>query len=64
MNYVTKRRIAGITLPAVAGLALTGTGFGLWVFQNDLDAKTAEAHYEVTAAVSAEKLAAKMTDDK
>ena len=34
-NY--EKKLVAVTLPLIAGVALSGTGFGLWVFNETVD---------------------------
>ena len=35
-----KKNLLAVLLPVVAGVALSGTGFGLWVFKENIESKT------------------------
>lgn len=38
-----KKKLVAVTLPLIAGEALSGTGFGLWVFNETVDPFTVGA---------------------
>lgn len=45
-----KKNLLAVLLPVVAGVALSGTGFGLWVFNEDIDSKTIGASMQLEPA--------------
>lgn len=47
-----KKNLLAVLLPVVAGVALSGTGFGLWVFNKDVDSKTIGASMELQPAIN------------
>lgn len=47
-----KKNLLAVLLPVVAGVALSGTGFGLWVFNVDVDSKTIGASMELQPAIN------------
>ena len=47
-----KKNLLAVLLPVVAGVALSGTGFGLWVFHVDVDSKTIGASMELQPAIN------------
>lgn len=52
-----KKNLLAVLLPVVAGVALSGTGFGLWVFNEDVDNKLVGASMQVEPAINFEKAA-------
>lgn len=52
-----KKNLLAVLLPVVAGVALSGTGFGLWVFNQDVDNKFVGASMQVEPAINFEKTA-------
>lgn len=60
------RKILSVVLPALTFLALSGTGFGVWVFQTDTGSNTEHANFEVTDAFSVSGLSIAMdsSDDE
>ncbi|MDD7213544.1 MAG: hypothetical protein SPG94_02750 [Candidatus Enterosoma sp.] len=47
-----KKNLLAVLLPVVAGVALSGTGFGLWVFKEDVDNKLVGASMQVEPAIN------------
>lgn len=47
-----KKNLLAVLLPVVAGVALSGTGFGLWVFKENVDAKSIGASMELQPAIN------------
>ena len=47
-----KKNLLAVLLPVVAGVALSGTGFGLWVFNEDVASKTIGASMQVEPAIN------------
>ena len=47
-----KKNLLAVLLPVVAGVALSGTGFGLWVFNQDVDNKLVGASMQVEPAIN------------
>ena len=47
-----KKNLLAVLLPVVAGVALSGTGFGLWVFDEDVDNKLVGASMQVEPAIN------------
>lgn len=45
-----KKNLLAVLLPVVAGVALSGTGFGLWVFNEDIKSKTIGASMQLEPA--------------
>jgi hypothetical protein len=58
-----KKRMLAVMLPVAAFVALAGTGFGVWVFNTNSTA-TAYGDFEVTDAVSMDKMILDLTDKK
>ena len=56
-----KKRMLAVMLPVAAFVALAGTGFGVWVF-NNTNAASAGANYTVTDAVAMDGLTLNLTD--
>jgi hypothetical protein len=56
-----KKRMLAVMLPVAAFVALAGTGFGVWVF-NETTAASAGANYTVTDAVAMNGLTLELTD--
>ncbi|MDY4549028.1 MAG: hypothetical protein SPD43_00045 [Candidatus Enterosoma sp.] len=52
-----KKNLLAVLLPVVAGVALSGTGFGLWVFNEAVDNKHVGASMQVEPAINFEKTA-------
>lgn len=52
-----KKNLLAVLLPVVAGVALSGTGFGLWVFHEAVDNKFVGASMQVEPAINFEKTA-------
>ena len=52
-----KKNLLAVLLPVVAGVALSGTGFGLWVFHEAVDSKLVGASMQVEPAINFEKTA-------
>ena len=52
-----KKNLLAVLLPVVAGVALSGTGFGLWVFHEDVKDKFVGASMQVEPAINFEKAA-------
>ena len=46
-----KKNLLAVLLPVVAGVALSGTGFGLWVFKTNVESKTAGAGLYLEPAI-------------
>ena len=46
-----KKNLLAVLLPVVAGVALSGTGFGLWVFKTTVESKTAGAGLYLEPAI-------------
>ena len=55
-----KKRMLAVMLPVAAFVALAGTGFGVWVFQN-ANAVKASASYNVANAVALNGMTVKST---
>ena len=47
-----KKNALAVLLPVAAGVALSGTGFGVWVFSNNIKAKNAYVGFQVEPAVN------------
>lgn len=47
-----KKNLLAVLLPVVAGVALSGTGFGLWVFNEDVSQKVVGASMQVEPAIN------------
>ena len=47
-----KKNALAVLLPVAAGVALSGTGFGVWVFSNKIEAKNAYVGFQVEPAVN------------
>ena len=47
-----KKNALAVLLPVAAGVALSGTGFGVWVFSNNIEAKNAYVGFQVEPAVN------------
>lgn len=47
-----KKNLLAVLLPVVAGVALSGTGFGLWVFNETVSAKSIGASMELQPAIN------------
>lgn len=47
-----KKNLLAVLLPVVAGVALSGTGFGLWVFKENVSAKSIGASMELQPAIN------------
>ena len=45
-----KKNLLAVLLPVVAGVALSGTGFGLWVFKDNIKSKTIGASMQLEPA--------------
>lgn len=45
-----KKNLLAVLLPVVAGVALSGTGFGLWVFKDNIESKTIGASMQLEPA--------------
>ena len=45
-----KKNLLAVLLPVVAGVALSGTGFGLWVFKDNIELKTIGASMQLEPA--------------
>ena len=56
-----KKRMLAVMLPVAAFVALAGTGFGVWVF-NNTNSASASADYTVTDAVAMDGLTLDLTD--
>ena len=52
-----KKNLLAVLLPVVAGVALSGTGFGLWVFNENVSKKVVGASMQVEPAINFEKTA-------
>ena len=50
-----KKNLLAVLLPVVAGVALSGTGFGLWVFNENVSQKLVGASMQVEPAINFEK---------
>lgn len=59
-----KKNLLAVLLPVVAGVALSGTGFGLWVFNTTVDSKTAGAGLYLEPAIQFNTDALTVTDVK
>lgn len=57
-----KKNLLAVLLPVVAGVALSGTGFGLWVFKTTVDSKTAGAGLYLEPAIQFNANALTVTD--
>ena len=58
-----KKNLLAVLLPVVAGVALSGTGFGLWVFNEAVDNKLVGASMQVEPAINFEKTALSISMD-
>ena len=47
-----KKNLLAVLLPVVAGVALSGTGFGLWVFNEDVSDKLVGSSMQVEPAIN------------
>ena len=47
-----KKNALAVLLPVAAGVALSGTGFGVWVFSNKIEAKNAYVGFQVEPAIN------------
>ena len=47
-----KKKLVAVTLPLIAGVALSGTGFGLWVFNETVDPFTVGASMQLEPAIA------------
>ena len=47
-----KKNLLAVLLPVVAGVALSGTGFGLWVFNEKISDKLVGASMQVEPAIN------------
>ena len=59
-----KKNLLAVLLPVVAGVALSGTGFGLWVFKTNVVSKTAGAGLYLEPAIQFNTDALTVTDVK
>ena len=59
-----KKNLLAVLLPVVAGVALSGTGFGLWVFKTNVESKTAGAGLYLEPAIQFNTDALTVTDVK
>ena len=59
-----KKNLLAVLLPVVAGVALSGTGFGLWVFKTTVESKTAGAGLYLEPAIQFNANALTVTDVK
>lgn len=59
-----KKNLLAVLLPVVAGVALSGTGFGLWVFNTTVDSKKAGAGLYLEPAIQFNTNALTVTDVK
>lgn len=59
-----KKNLLAVLLPVVAGVALSGTGFGLWVFNTTVNSKTAGAGLYLEPAIQFNADALTVTDVK
>ena len=57
-----KKNLLAVLLPVVAGVALSGTGFGLWVFKTNVESKTAGAGLYLEPAIQFNANALTVTD--
>ena len=57
-----KKNLLAVLLPVVAGVALSGTGFGLWVFNTTVDSKKAGAGLYLEPAIQFNANALTVTD--
>ncbi|MDD7081842.1 MAG: hypothetical protein PUG97_05495 [bacterium] len=57
-----KKNLLAVLLPVVAGVALSGTGFGLWVFNTTVDSKKAGAGLYLEPAIQFNTNALTVTD--
>ncbi|MCI7065576.1 MAG: hypothetical protein MR977_03740 [Bacilli bacterium] len=57
-----KKNLLAVLLPVVAGVALSGTGFGLWVFKTNVESKTAGAGLYLEPAIQFNTNALTVTD--
>ena len=51
-----KKNALAVLLPVAAGVALSGTGFGVWVFNKDIKAQNAYAGLQVEPAITLESM--------
>ena len=51
-----KKNALAVLLPVAAGVALSGTGFGVWVFNKDIEAQNAYAGLQVEPAITLESM--------
>ena len=59
-----KKRLFAVTLPLIAGVALSGTGFGLWVFNETVDPFTVGASMQLEPAIAINSDCLKITGIK
>lgn len=59
-----KKKLFGVTLPLIAGVALSGTGFGLWVFNETVDPFTVGASMQLEPAIAINSDCLKITGIK
>ena len=59
-----KKKLVAATLPLIAGVALSGTGFGLWVFNETVDPFTVGASMQLEPAIAINSDCLKITGIK
>ena len=59
-----KKKLFAVTLPLIAGVALSGTGFGLWVFNETVDHFTVGASMQLEPAIAINSDCLKITGIK
>ena len=59
-----KKKLFAVTLPLIAGVALSGTGFGLWVFNETVDPFTVGASMQLEPAIAINSDCLKITGIK
>ena len=59
-----KKKLVAVTLPLIAGVALSGTGFGLWVFNETVDPFTVGASMQLEPAIAINSDCLKITGIK
>ena len=59
-----KKKLFAVTLPLIAGVALSGTGFGLWVFNETVDPFTVGSSMQLEPAIAINSDCLKITGIK
>ena len=59
-----KKKLFAVTLPLIAGVALSGTGFGLWAFNETVDPFTVGASMQLEPAIAINSDCLKITGIK